>query len=239
MVLQKTTLRDVTLSSKVNVFVLLLLLWQLHVSHAGPELPDRPFNIVWNVPSRVCAKKFGVEISLDGYEIVYNPGHEWNGTYVTIFYAKDLGLYPSIHEHTGEETNWGLPQPMFRRPSVTFLGSNSDWLTLHCSTGVTAKDSTVADKDTPASSARTPSSPARIPASSLQRASPSAHEYLRRVCQELPHACTERDSSSAHEYLRRACQELPHACTERDSSATSLRATKARCTEEYVSPLPC
>ncbi|KAI8484917.1 hypothetical protein Bbelb_373240 [Branchiostoma belcheri] len=102
---------------------------------------------------------------------------------------------------------------------------------------------TVADKDTPASSARTPASPARtpastarIPASSLQRASSSAHEYLRRVCQELPHACTERDSSSAHEYLRRACQELPHACTERDSSATSLRATNARCTEEYVSP---
>ncbi|KAI8486071.1 hypothetical protein Bbelb_361710 [Branchiostoma belcheri] len=105
---------------------------------------------------------------------------------------------------------------------------------------------TVADKDKPASSARTPASPARtpastvrIPASSLQRASSSAHEYLRRVCQELPHACTERASSSAHGYLRRACQELPHACTERDSSATSLRATKARCTEKYVSPLPC
>ncbi|XP_078696188.1 hyaluronidase-1-like isoform X1 [Branchiostoma floridae x Branchiostoma belcheri] len=110
MVLQRTILRDVTLSSKANVFVLLLLLWQLYVSHAGPALPDRPFNIVWNVPSRVCANKFGVEISLDGYEIVYNPGHEWNGTYVTIFYARDLGLYPSIHEHTGEETNWGLPQ---------------------------------------------------------------------------------------------------------------------------------
>eukprot|EP00058_Branchiostoma_floridae_P028473 XP_002613964.1 hypothetical protein BRAFLDRAFT_67473 [Branchiostoma floridae] len=51
-----------------------------------------------------------IEINLDGYEIVYNPGHEWNGTYMTIFYARDLGLYPSIHEHTGEETNGGLPQ---------------------------------------------------------------------------------------------------------------------------------
>ncbi|KAI8486070.1 hypothetical protein Bbelb_361700 [Branchiostoma belcheri] len=66
---------------------------------------------------------------------------------------------------------------------------------------------TVADKDKPASSARTPASPARtpastalIPASSLQRASSSAHEYLRRVCQELTHACTETASSSAHEY---------------------------------------
>ncbi|XP_066295987.1 hyaluronidase-1-like isoform X2 [Branchiostoma lanceolatum] len=98
-----------TLSSRANVFVLLLL-GQAYVSQEGPALPDRPFNIVWNVPSRVCTKKFGIEINLDGYEIVYNPGHEWNGTYMTIFYANDLGLYPNIHEQTGEENNGGLPQ---------------------------------------------------------------------------------------------------------------------------------
>ncbi|XP_035696691.1 hyaluronidase-1-like [Branchiostoma floridae] len=98
-----------TPSSTTTVFVILSLV-QAHVSVGGPALPDRPFNIVWNVPSKVCMKKFGIEINLDGYEIVYTPGHEWNGTYMTIFYARDLGLYPSIHEHTWEETNGGLPQ---------------------------------------------------------------------------------------------------------------------------------
>eukprot|EP00058_Branchiostoma_floridae_P027844 XP_002613335.1 hypothetical protein BRAFLDRAFT_68302 [Branchiostoma floridae] len=51
-----------------------------------------------------------VEFSLDEYDIVSNPGQEWNGTYVTIFYEKNLGLYPKIHEQTGQDINGGIPQ---------------------------------------------------------------------------------------------------------------------------------
>ncbi|XP_078594305.1 hyaluronidase-1-like [Branchiostoma floridae x Branchiostoma japonicum] len=91
-------------------FLLLLCLGQAYITHGGPALPDRPFNIVWNVPSRKCAEKFGVEFSLDEYDIVSNPGQEWNGTYVTIFYEKNLGLSPKIHEQTGQDINGGIPQ---------------------------------------------------------------------------------------------------------------------------------
>ncbi|XP_019631127.1 PREDICTED: hyaluronidase-1-like isoform X4 [Branchiostoma belcheri] len=96
-------------SSKTTSLVLLLL-GLVYVTHGGPALPDRPFNIVWNVPSRKCAEKFGVEFDLDEYDIVSNPGQEWNGTYVTIFYEKNLGLYPKIHEPTGQDINGGIPQ---------------------------------------------------------------------------------------------------------------------------------
>ncbi|CAH1263425.1 HYAL1 [Branchiostoma lanceolatum] len=92
-------------------FLVLLWLVQVYVTHGGPALPDRPFNIVWNVPSRKCAEKFGVEFSLNEYDIVSNPGQEWNGTYVTLFYPqKNLGLFPQIHEQTGQDINGGLPQ---------------------------------------------------------------------------------------------------------------------------------
>ncbi|CAH1239948.1 HYAL1 [Branchiostoma lanceolatum] len=78
---------------------------------AGPSLPERPFNVVWNVPSRTCKTKFGVDLNLGQYDIVVNPGEAFMGPYISLFYEKKLGMCPAYHEyHLEQAIHGGLPQ---------------------------------------------------------------------------------------------------------------------------------
>ncbi|XP_019637333.1 PREDICTED: hyaluronidase-1-like [Branchiostoma belcheri] len=79
------------------------------VPFVTPPLPSRPFLAVWNVPSEKCGSEFGVDLSLDSYNIVSNPGQEWNGTYMTIFYSQQMGLYPYYNDNN-LPINGGIPQ---------------------------------------------------------------------------------------------------------------------------------
>ncbi|XP_035697569.1 hyaluronidase-1-like isoform X1 [Branchiostoma floridae] len=75
----------------------------------SPPLPSRPFLAVWNVPSEKCGSDFGVDLSLDSYNIVSNPDQKWNGTYMTIFYSQQMGLYP-YYDDDNMPINGGIPQ---------------------------------------------------------------------------------------------------------------------------------
>ncbi|XP_019627870.1 PREDICTED: hyaluronidase-1-like [Branchiostoma belcheri] len=91
-----------------------LALLAVHLSTlclAGASLPDRPFNVVWNVPSKTCKKKFGVDLKLEQYDIVVNPGQAFLGPYVSLIYELKLGMCPSYHDyHLDKAIHGGLPQ---------------------------------------------------------------------------------------------------------------------------------
>ncbi|XP_076352874.1 hyaluronidase-1-like [Tachypleus tridentatus] len=71
---------------------------------------DINFKVFWNVPSYICSKKYGINVtdSLRKFGVLVNTAEKFRGDSITIFYAKDLGLYPRIEE--GSYINGGHPQ---------------------------------------------------------------------------------------------------------------------------------
>ncbi|XP_027880901.1 hyaluronidase-3 [Xiphophorus couchianus] len=76
---------------------------------AGPDLRDRPFVVVWNMPTANCQKRHNVQLDLQDFGIVENQKQRFQGQNVTIFYRDRLGNYPYI-SHDGREVNGGIPQ---------------------------------------------------------------------------------------------------------------------------------
>ncbi|XP_054904353.1 hyaluronidase-3 [Poeciliopsis prolifica] len=76
---------------------------------AGPDLRDRPFVVVWNMPTANCQKRHNVHLDLQDFGIVENQKQHFQGQNVTIFYRDRLGNYPYI-SHDGREVNGGIPQ---------------------------------------------------------------------------------------------------------------------------------
>ncbi|KAF0036811.1 hypothetical protein F2P81_012123 [Scophthalmus maximus] len=76
---------------------------------AGPVLPDRPFVVVWNMPTSRCHRRFNVHLNLGDFDIVENPKQRFQGQQMTIFYRDRLGKYPYL-SRGGREVNGGLPQ---------------------------------------------------------------------------------------------------------------------------------
>lgn len=74
--------------------------------HQGPE---RPFSVLWNVPSAHCRARFGVHLPLETLGIIANRGHRFHGQNITIFYKNQLGLYPYLGPR-GTAHNGGIPQ---------------------------------------------------------------------------------------------------------------------------------
>ncbi|KAG7279884.1 hypothetical protein CRUP_016211, partial [Coryphaenoides rupestris] len=66
---------------------------------SSPVVTDRPFVVVWNMPTAGCEQRHGVQLNLDDFDIVN----------MSIFYRDHLGLYPFI-SRDGTEVNGGLPQ---------------------------------------------------------------------------------------------------------------------------------
>jgi len=69
----------------------------------------KPFVSVWNIESGPCETKYGVKISLDSFDIIYNKNESRNGDKMVIFYADRLGLYPYLNSQ-GQAINGGIPQ---------------------------------------------------------------------------------------------------------------------------------
>ncbi|XP_062970681.1 hyaluronidase-3 isoform X2 [Cynocephalus volans] len=74
-----------------------------------PQGPERPFSVLWNVPSAHCKARFGVHLPLNALGIIANGGQHFHGQNITIFYKNQLGLYPYLGPR-GTAHNGGIPQ---------------------------------------------------------------------------------------------------------------------------------
>ena len=79
------------------------------ISSSTNEKIKKNFTVIWNVPSFKCEDRFGINLNLEKYGFITNKGGAFRGDAVTIFYRKDLGLYPWI-DRDGTFINGGLPQ---------------------------------------------------------------------------------------------------------------------------------
>ncbi|KAM6160251.1 hyaluronidase-3 isoform 1-T1 [Erethizon dorsatum] len=71
--------------------------------------PERPFSVLWNVPSARCKARFDVHLPLSALGIIANHGQHFHGQNVTIFYKNQFGLYPYLGPR-GTVHNGGIPQ---------------------------------------------------------------------------------------------------------------------------------
>lgn len=71
--------------------------------------PERPFSVLWNIPSAHCKTRFGVHLPLEALGITANHGQRFHGQNITIFYKNQLGLYPYLGPG-GTAHNGGIPQ---------------------------------------------------------------------------------------------------------------------------------
>lgn len=76
---------------------------------AGPVLQDRPFVVVWNMPTSRCQKRYNIHLDLRHFDIVENRDHHFQGQKMIIFYRDRLGKYPYL-TRAGSEVNGGIPQ---------------------------------------------------------------------------------------------------------------------------------
>ncbi|XP_056895965.1 hyaluronidase-3 [Takifugu flavidus] len=76
---------------------------------AGPILLDRPFVVVWNIPTARCQQHYNVHLDLRDFDIVENRQQDFRGQKMTIFYRDHLGMYPFISRE-GWKVNGGIPQ---------------------------------------------------------------------------------------------------------------------------------
>ncbi|XP_041377914.1 hyaluronidase-1-like [Gigantopelta aegis] len=70
-------------------------------------LPDRPFVVVWNVPSGVPCDQHDIHLSLAEWGILANKNDSFYGDQMAIFYG--FGYWPYI-EKNGKMHNGGVPQ---------------------------------------------------------------------------------------------------------------------------------
>lgn len=73
------------------------------------KAPERPFSVLWNVPSARCTVQFGVHLPLSALSIIANHGQHFHGQNITIFYKNQFGLYPYFGSR-GTAHNGGIPQ---------------------------------------------------------------------------------------------------------------------------------
>nr|XP_019944397.1 PREDICTED: hyaluronidase-3-like [Paralichthys olivaceus] len=79
------------------------------VAAAGPILKDKPFVVVWNMPTSRCQKRHNVYLNLGAFDIVENRQQRFQGQKMTIFYRDRLGEYPYL-SRDGRKVNGGIPQ---------------------------------------------------------------------------------------------------------------------------------
>ncbi|XP_035886186.1 hyaluronidase-3 isoform X2 [Phyllostomus discolor] len=81
----------------------------LGCGHPLLRAPARPFSVLWNVPSARCGARFGVHLPLEALGLTANRAQRFRGQNITIFYKKQLGLYPYFGRR-GTAHNGGIPQ---------------------------------------------------------------------------------------------------------------------------------
>uniref|UniRef100_A0A3Q3WT91 Hyaluronidase n=1 Tax=Mola mola TaxID=94237 RepID=A0A3Q3WT91_MOLML len=79
------------------------------VAAAGPILQDRPFVVVWNMPTAQCKRRYNIDLDLGDFDIMENRHQSFQGEKMTIFYRDRLGKYPYL-SRKGMKVNGGIPQ---------------------------------------------------------------------------------------------------------------------------------
>ncbi|XP_040269824.1 hyaluronidase PH-20-like, partial [Bufo bufo] len=86
----------------------------LHTCQAAkPRAPTgmhSPFVAIWNAPTELCMRKYGIPIDISLFEIVGSTLSTATGQNITIFYTDRLGYYPYIDPASGISYNGGIPQ---------------------------------------------------------------------------------------------------------------------------------
>ncbi len=67
------------------------------VAAAGPILQDRPFIVVWNMPTAHCPRRYGIHLNLEDFDIVENRRQHFQGQVIdlresTVFWVFQLFL---------------------------------------------------------------------------------------------------------------------------------------------------
>ncbi|XP_076869972.1 hyaluronidase-1 [Brachyhypopomus gauderio] len=73
------------------------------------SLPLVPFFTVWNAPTERCGTRYGVDLDLSVFDIIYNQNQTFIGSNITIFYSEQLGLYPHYNQQN-ISVHGGVPQ---------------------------------------------------------------------------------------------------------------------------------
>lgn len=81
----------------------------LPAAAAGSILRQRPFVVVWNLPTAQCHSRFNIHLDLSAFDIVENREQRFLGQKMTIFYRDRLGKYPYL-SRGGGKVNGGIPQ---------------------------------------------------------------------------------------------------------------------------------
>ncbi|XP_060060606.1 hyaluronidase-3 isoform X2 [Erinaceus europaeus] len=94
---------------KLGLAMVLGLALCLGYCQPRPWVSERPFSVLWNIPSTRCKTQFGVHFPLEALGITANHGQRFRGQNITIFYKNQLGLYPYLGPQ-GTAHNGGIPQ---------------------------------------------------------------------------------------------------------------------------------
>ncbi|XP_078098064.1 hyaluronidase-4-like [Mustelus asterias] len=95
----------------------LVTFWHLSFCFSQPQLQtalplreDFPFLAVWNAPTEMCTRKFGLAFNLTSFPIVSTTRRSLFQQDVRIFFHHMFGYYPHYDETTGQEMDGGIPQ---------------------------------------------------------------------------------------------------------------------------------
>lgn len=69
------------------------------VAAAGPVLQDRPFVVVWNMPTAQCKRRYNIDLDLGDFDIIENRHQSFQGE-VTVL--RDLLTASDFHKHFSE-----------------------------------------------------------------------------------------------------------------------------------------
>ncbi|XP_060691803.1 hyaluronidase-4-like [Hemiscyllium ocellatum] len=73
-----------------------------------PIMENKPFLVIWNIPTEKCRTHRGVDLHLNDFNIVTNENEVFMGGTITIFYTYQLGKYP--YYKNSHVVNGGCPQ---------------------------------------------------------------------------------------------------------------------------------
>ncbi|GCB72526.1 hypothetical protein scyTo_0006346 [Scyliorhinus torazame] len=103
----------------INGLVIFWHLLHIPVCSGQPQLKTAlplkrniPFLAMWNAPTDLCTRKFGVTFDLTSFPMVSTTRRSPFQQDVRIFFNRMIGLYPHYDEVTGQEFNGGIPQQL-------------------------------------------------------------------------------------------------------------------------------
>ncbi|XP_015672860.1 hyaluronidase-1 isoform X2 [Protobothrops mucrosquamatus] len=90
----------------LNVF---LMVWNHNMTEGSQAILGHPFISIWNAPTQICQKEYGISLDLRIFDVIVNPNDSFIGKDITLFYSNKFGYYP-YYTKDGVAIYGGLPQ---------------------------------------------------------------------------------------------------------------------------------